>query len=91
MQLKRRDKSFMLILTEVELGRLLACVAESADVLTRSEFFIRTGWARDDVRAAVCAREEITDLCIRICAIELEPNSPRWPPCVWVMGRFGIG
>jgi len=29
-----------------------------------------------------CAREEITDLCIRICAIELEPDSPGWPPCL---------
>lgn len=29
-----------------------------------------------------CSREEVTDLCIRICAIELEPDSPGWPPCL---------
>jgi hypothetical protein len=26
--------------------------------------------------------EEITDLCIRICAIGLAPDSPEWPPCL---------
>jgi len=84
MQLKRRDKSFTLILTEVELGRLLACVAESADVLSRSEFFIRTGWARDDVRAAISsfgkvASGELEEISIDIPDPQEEIENPRRP------------
>jgi hypothetical protein len=84
MHLERRDKSFKLILTEVELGRLLACVVESADVLSRSEFFIRTGWAREDVRAAVSsfgkvARGELEEISIDIPDPQEEIENPRRP------------
>ncbi|WP_326682734.1 hypothetical protein [Streptomyces sp. NBC_01237] len=60
MQLKRDKNSFMLTLTEVELGRLLACVIESAEALSRSEFFIRTGWARNDVRSAISSFDRVS-------------------------------
>jgi hypothetical protein len=84
MHLERRDESFKLILTEVELGRLLACVVESADVLSRSEFFIRTGWAREDVRAAVSsfgkvARGELEEISIDIPDPQGEIENPRRP------------
>jgi uncharacterized protein (DUF2132 family) len=84
MQLKRGNEGFTLTLTEVELGRLLACVAESADVLSRSEFFIRTGWAREDVRAAVSsfdkvARGELEEISIDIPDPQEDIENPRHP------------
>lgn len=84
MHLKRRNESFTLILTEAELGRFLACVVEAADVLSRSEFFIRTGWARDDVLAAVSsfdkvARGELEEISIEIPDPNEEIENPRHP------------
>jgi hypothetical protein len=84
MQLKGRNESFTLILTKDELGRLLACVAESADVLSRSECFIRVGWAREDVRAAVSsfdkvASGELEEISIDIPDPQEEIENPRRP------------
>ena len=84
MHLKRRNESFTLILTEVELGRFFACVVESADMLSRSEFFIRTGWARDDVLAAVSSfgkvmRGELEEISIEIPDPQEEIENPRRP------------
>jgi hypothetical protein len=84
MQLKRGNESFVLVLTKVELGRLLACVIESADVLSRSEFFIRTGCARDDVQAAILSFKrvssgELGEISIDIPEPQEEIENPRRP------------
>jgi hypothetical protein len=84
MQLTRGNERFTLILTKAELGRLLACVAESADALSRSELFIRTGWARDDVRAAVSsfgkvASGELGEISIDIPEPQEEIENPKRP------------
>ena len=84
MKFKRSQQGFTLILTRVELGRLLACVVESADVLSPSEFYIRTGWARDDVRAAISsfdqvASGEIEEISIDIPDAQEGMENPRRP------------
>jgi hypothetical protein len=49
MHIKRTDDEFSIVLGKVELSRLRVCLIEAMDSLSRSEFFIRTGWAQGDV------------------------------------------
>jgi hypothetical protein len=37
-----------------------------------------------------CTREEITDLCIRICAVEPEPVPLGWPPCLGLFNSVAV-
>jgi hypothetical protein len=84
MQVKRDDDSFTLTLTKLELGRLLVCGIESVESLSRAEFFIRTGWARDDVRDAIASMDgvlagQMSEISIDVPQVQEEVENPRRP------------
>jgi hypothetical protein len=53
MQIKRHEDEYILTASKKDMGRVLACLLEAAEALSRPEFFIRLGWAQEDVRSAV--------------------------------------
>jgi hypothetical protein len=53
MQIKRTGEQCVLTASNKDMRRVLTCLLEAAETLSRSEFFIRVGWAQEDVRIAV--------------------------------------
>jgi hypothetical protein len=53
MQITRNGDEYTLTGNKKDMGRVLTCLLEAAEALSRPEFFIRVGWAQEDVRSAV--------------------------------------
>lgn len=53
MDIQRHGDEYILTASKKDMGRVLACLLEAAEALSRPEFFIRVGWAKEDVRSAV--------------------------------------
>jgi hypothetical protein len=84
MKVKSDGDGFVLSVSKVELGRLLVCVSESVEALSRSEFFIRTGWARDDVRSVISSIDrvlagEMNEISIDVPEAQEGIENPRRP------------
>jgi hypothetical protein len=84
MHIKRTDDEFSIALGKVELSRLRVCLIEAMDSLSRSEFFIRTGWAQGDVSRAIAEIDEVIsgrvlEADVTIPDGDEETENPRYP------------
>lgn len=59
MRIVKSDNEFAIIADRNSMERLLGCVLEATQTLSRAEFYIRTGWAREDVRQAVRRADDV--------------------------------
>jgi hypothetical protein len=59
MRVINNDGEFAIVADRDGIERLLGCVLEATQTLSRAEFYIRTGWAREDVRQAVLRADDV--------------------------------
>lgn len=84
MHIRNVGDEYILTATKKDMGRVLACLLEAADALSRPEFFIRVGWAQDDVRSATreaskVLRGEMSQLELHLPDGLEEIENPRRP------------
>jgi hypothetical protein len=83
MKLKRDGDEFLVICNRTDLERLFACLVEAAESLSGPEFFIRVGWAKNDVHRAVSQARAVLDGKVLELELHLpegseEAENPRW-------------